>query len=164
MSNSLRLHGLKPARLLCPWEFSGKNIGVGCHFLLWGIFPTQESNLCLLHLLHWQADSLPLAPPGSPLFTQIIHKKQTLKVKKTFLFWQYSNLKRTVVQYKSWYTGAGIRWGKKSYWLEKGEEVRDGRAEGSSKTGDRGRAAISLMPDVEGTGSYFLRDSALSTV
>ena len=164
MSNSLRLHGLKPARLLCPWEFSGKNIGVGCHFLLRGIFPTQESNLCLLHLLHWQADSLPLAPPWSPLFTQIIHKKQTLKVKKTFLFWQYSNLKRTVVQYKSWYTGAGIRWGKKSYWLEKGEEVRDGRAEGSSKTGDRGRAAISLMPDVEGTGSYFLRDSALSTV
>ena len=101
MSNSLRLHGLKPARLLCPWEFSGKNIGVGCHFLLRGIFPTQESNLCLLHLLHWQADSLPLAPPGSPLFTQIIHKKQTLKVKKIFLFWQYSNLKRTVVQYKS---------------------------------------------------------------
>ena len=35
-------------RLLCPWEFSGKNIGVGCHFLLQGILPTQGSNLCLL--------------------------------------------------------------------------------------------------------------------
>ena len=31
-----------------------------------GIFPTQRSNLNLLHLLHWQAGSLPLAPPGKP--------------------------------------------------------------------------------------------------
>ena len=27
------------------------------------IFPTQGLNLHLLHLLHWQAGSLPLAPP-----------------------------------------------------------------------------------------------------
>ena len=40
--------------------------GVDCHFLLQGIFPTQGSNLCLLWLLHWQADSLALAPPGKP--------------------------------------------------------------------------------------------------
>ena len=33
-------HGLEPARLLCPWDFSGKNTGVGCHFLLQGIFLT----------------------------------------------------------------------------------------------------------------------------
>ena len=38
-----------PARLLCPWDSPGKNTGVGCHFLLQGIFPTQESNLGLLH-------------------------------------------------------------------------------------------------------------------
>ena len=38
-----------PAKLLCPWDSPGKNIGVGCHFLLQGIFPTQEWNLCLLH-------------------------------------------------------------------------------------------------------------------
>ena len=25
-----------PTRLLCPWNFPGKNTGVGCHFLLWG--------------------------------------------------------------------------------------------------------------------------------
>ena len=42
----------------------GKNTGVGCCALLQGIFPTQGSNLCLLPLLHWQAGSLPLAPPG----------------------------------------------------------------------------------------------------
>ena len=41
----------------------GKSTGVGCHFLLQGIFPTQGLNLCLLH---WQADSLPLSHQGSP--------------------------------------------------------------------------------------------------
>ena len=34
---------------LCQGDFSGKNTGVGCHFLLLGIFPTQGLNLCLLH-------------------------------------------------------------------------------------------------------------------
>ena len=38
-----------------------------CHFLFQGIFPTQGSNLCLLHLLHWQADSLPLSHLGIPM-------------------------------------------------------------------------------------------------
>ena len=32
-----------------PWDFPGKNTGVGCHFLLRGIFPTQGSNPGLLH-------------------------------------------------------------------------------------------------------------------
>jgi len=36
-------------RLLCPSDPPGKNTGVGCHFLLQGIFPTQESNLGLLY-------------------------------------------------------------------------------------------------------------------
>ena len=34
VSDSLQLHGLEPARLLCPWNSPGKNTGVGCHFLL----------------------------------------------------------------------------------------------------------------------------------
>ena len=38
-------HGLQPASLLCPWDFPGKNSGLGCHFLLQGIFLTQELNL-----------------------------------------------------------------------------------------------------------------------
>ena len=49
---------------LCPWSFPGKNTGVGCHFLLQGIFPTQGSNSCLLHLLRLQADSSALASPA----------------------------------------------------------------------------------------------------
>ena len=27
-------HGLQPTGLLCPWDFPGKDTGVGCHFLL----------------------------------------------------------------------------------------------------------------------------------
>ena len=49
VSYSLRPHGLQLARLLCPWDSPGKNTGVGCHFLLQGIFPTQELNPGLLH-------------------------------------------------------------------------------------------------------------------
>ena len=46
--------------------FPSKNSGVGCHFLLQGVFQTQGSNSCLLHFLHWQVDSLPLSHLGSP--------------------------------------------------------------------------------------------------
>ena len=35
--------------VVCPWNSVGKNTGVGCHSLLRGIFPTQGSNLGLLH-------------------------------------------------------------------------------------------------------------------
>ena len=44
----------------------GKNSEVGCHALQ-RIFLTQGSNPRLLHLLNWQAGSLPLVPPGKPL-------------------------------------------------------------------------------------------------
>ena len=36
--NSLWPFGLYPARLLCPWDSPGKNIGVDRHSLLQGIF------------------------------------------------------------------------------------------------------------------------------
>ena len=52
--------GLWPARLLCPWDFLGKHTGVGCHFLLQGIFLTQGLNLGLLQWPH-----LPLSHLGS---------------------------------------------------------------------------------------------------
>ena len=40
----------------------------------------------------------------------------------------------------------------------------DGRAEGLSAIGDGWQGAISLMPDVDGTGSGSLLDSILSTL
>ena len=48
---------------LCPWDYPGKNTGVGSHFLLQGIIPTQGLNL---YLLHWPVASLPLSHLGSP--------------------------------------------------------------------------------------------------
>ena len=60
MSDSLRSHGLSPTRLFCPWDFPGKNTGVGCPFLFQGIFLTWGSNFCLLCFVHWQVDSSPL--------------------------------------------------------------------------------------------------------
>ena len=58
VSSSLSAHGLQPARLLCPWEFPGRNTGVDCCVLLQGIFLSQGLNLSPLRLLHWQAGSL----------------------------------------------------------------------------------------------------------
>ena len=61
--DSVLCYGLKSTRLLCPWDFLGKNTGRGCHFILQGIFLTQGSNL---HALHQQADSLPPRHLGRP--------------------------------------------------------------------------------------------------
>ena len=55
--------GLLPTRLFCQWTFLGKNTGTGCPAFLQEIFPTQGSNLSLLH---WQVGSLPLVPPEKP--------------------------------------------------------------------------------------------------
>ena len=49
VSDSVQPYGLQPTRLLCPWDSPGRNTGVGCRALLQGIFPTQGSNLGLLH-------------------------------------------------------------------------------------------------------------------
>ena len=49
LSNSLQSHGLQPVRLLSPWDSSGKNTRMGCHFVLQGIFPIQGSNPRLPH-------------------------------------------------------------------------------------------------------------------
>ena len=43
LAQSCPILGDPMSRLLCPWDFPGKNTGVGCHFLLLGIFPTQGS-------------------------------------------------------------------------------------------------------------------------
>ena len=66
LSNFLPPHRLLLTRFLCPWNFPGKNAGVGCHFLLQGIFLTWGLKLHLLHLLCWQVDSLQTKPPGRP--------------------------------------------------------------------------------------------------
>jgi len=59
------LHGLEPARLLCPWDFPGKSAGAGCHFLLQEIFPTQRLNP---DLPHCRQTLYHLSHQGSPDF------------------------------------------------------------------------------------------------
>ena len=73
MSSSLWPHGLW---LLCSWDYPSKKTGVGCHVHLQGFFPTQDSNLHLLCLLHWEADSLPLSHLGSCRQSKISHDLQ----------------------------------------------------------------------------------------
>ena len=51
---------------LCPWDFPDKNTGVSCHFFLQGIFLTQGSNPCLLHLLALAGRFFTIEPLGSP--------------------------------------------------------------------------------------------------
>ena len=52
----------EPVRILCPWNFPGKNTREGCHFLLQGIFPIgmEPASPAL------QVDSLLLSHQGSP--------------------------------------------------------------------------------------------------
>ena len=55
----------------------------GLHALLQGIFPTQGSNPSLLCLLHWQAGSLPRAPPGLQTRTEspVSSRMQTIDLR-----------------------------------------------------------------------------------
>ena len=70
----------EPARLLCLWDFPGKNTGVGCNFLLPGIFLTLQLNPSLLH---WQENPFLPSHQGSPRFCAILKKKKCSK------FWQW---------------------------------------------------------------------------
>ena len=52
-------------------ESPGKNIGVGCHALLHGIFLTKGLNPCLLLSPALQAGSLPAEPQGKPKYGRL---------------------------------------------------------------------------------------------
>ena len=53
-----------PAKLLCPQDFPGKNTRVGCHFLLHGLFPTQEGSTWISCIA---GRFFTTKPPGKPL-------------------------------------------------------------------------------------------------
>ena len=71
------LIGYSPPGSSVHGTFQARNTGVGFHFLLQGIFPTQRQNPHLLGLLHWQSDSLLFAPPGKPSWG-ISNKRHTI--------------------------------------------------------------------------------------
>ena len=86
----------KPIRLLCPWNSSSKNTGVGCHFLLQGISVTQDQapvscigRWILYHLSHQGSPTIATANRlkffwprhmacGTSLTRQIINKKNSV--------------------------------------------------------------------------------------
>ena len=66
-SDSFRLHGLQPTRLLPPWDSPGENTGVGCLFLLQGSLPDPGIEPRSPTL---QADALTSEPPGKHLYSK----------------------------------------------------------------------------------------------
>ena len=70
------VHGILQARVLEWVAIALSKTAVGSHILLQGIFLTQGSNL---HLLHWQADSLPLSHLWYPLqiYSMVVHNFKT---------------------------------------------------------------------------------------
>ena len=68
MSESLRHHGLYPARILCPWGFSRQEYGSGLPCPLSGALPNPGTEPMCPSL---QVDSLPSEPPGKPKNTGV---------------------------------------------------------------------------------------------
>ena len=96
------LLGCYPARRLCLWNFPGKYTGVGCLFLLQGIFLTQGSSWYLRCLLNWQADSLPLCRRGSPHNRKLLsHKSGRQKSEIIIINWNQSVV-RTIPPQRLW--------------------------------------------------------------
>ena len=95
-------HEPQPTRLLCPWDSPGKSTGVGCHFLLQGIFPTQGSNLGLPHctqmlyrLSHQhglKTSNCKIQQKNYTTFKQIILQIGKRKIEGLFLTFQLSIL------------------------------------------------------------------------
>ena len=81
-------------RLLHPWNFPGKNTGVGCHFLFQGIFPTQGSN--------------PGLPHCRQMLYQLTHgeapKKKTKNLNQSQKFKNQINIRRNLVSNFFWKT------------------------------------------------------------
>jgi len=86
--------GLEPARLLCTWNFLGKNTRVDCYFLLQGIFLTKGSNLCILYCRHIPAGTLPAEPFGKyPKYISCGLFLNGLDYIVSFLVWVFLSLK-----------------------------------------------------------------------
>ena len=63
MSDSVRPHRRQPTRFSRPWDSTGKNTGVGCHFLLQCMKVKIESEVT--QLCPTLSDPMDCSPPGS---------------------------------------------------------------------------------------------------
>ena len=73
VSDSSWPHGLQPARFLCPWNFPGKNTGMGCHFLLQGNLLNWGTELTSLESPTFAGGFLTTAPYRKPLHPNAFH-------------------------------------------------------------------------------------------
>ena len=87
---------------LCPWDFPGKNTGVGCHFLLQGIFPPKDQTRIscigrriLYHWATWEACT-------SLLFGRCYHYYLDLHFNLSVLRWGASSLPFTCPVSTTW--------------------------------------------------------------
>ena len=69
VSDSFQPHGLQPTRLLWSGDFPDKSTGVGCHFFLQGLFPTQGSNPPISCVSCTSGEFFTTAPLWSPKVT-----------------------------------------------------------------------------------------------
>ena len=103
---------LQHTKLLYPWNFPGKNIGMGCHFLLQGICPTQVSNLghlqykqVLYHLSHrrspiWSTQNQKLCAGGQPLLS---HRDEGKCPKIRSMSWTKISPRKKSANVKYWW-------------------------------------------------------------
>ena len=105
LSNSLQPHGLYPTRLLCPWNFPGKNTGVGCHSLLQEIFPTQGLNPGLPHCRQTLYRLSHLRPAAKELSWLNLAKNDRATWKVLVPHRSQWKLGKSLEQLKPWCTG-----------------------------------------------------------
>ena len=70
---------------------------MGCHFLLQGIFPTQESNLGLPHC---RQTLYPLSHQGSPMFSYLMQRADSLEI--TLILRKMGRRKRGQQRMRRW--------------------------------------------------------------
>ena len=72
---------------LCPWNFPSKNTGVGCHFLLQGIFPNQGSNL-IIYVSCIASRFVTTEPSGKPMLDRQEHLEPAVRAVSGRSFFQ----------------------------------------------------------------------------
>ena len=119
LSDSLQPHGLQPDRLVCPWNFLGKNTGVGCHFLHQHVSLTQGLNP---HLTLW-ADSLPVSHRRSPSQTKVWLKGAGYVNNNRYPFQLYCSTNCSLIRRRKWEHISEFSWKNVQYHILYQNEV-----------------------------------------
>ena len=86
----------------CPWDFPGKNTGVGCHFLLQVIFLTEGLNLHLLYcmwiLYNWATWEANYGTCGFQMASSVALADSSLRIGQSRLLFQHPHSGRQCFQ------------------------------------------------------------------